>query len=295
MRVTQAGICETDLQLAKGYMGFQGVPGHEFVGVVQSGPYAGRRAVGEINCSCYKCSTCRSGRATHCPHRTVLGIDRHDGAFAQYLAIPHSSLHWISDRVTDDQAVLVEPLAAAFQITKQIAFDGSQSIAILGDGRLGYLCAVVLSRQITTGEICVVGKHQAKLQRFEREGIPTCLIENAEHNELPKKYFDVVVDCTGATSGLAMAVEMVRPRGIVVMKTTVAAEHQLSLAAIVIDEISVVGSRCGPFADALQAIESDGIALDDLVTHRFGLQQVEEAFRAAADPSSFKVVFQIGN
>jgi threonine dehydrogenase-like Zn-dependent dehydrogenase len=291
VRVNQAGICETDLQLARGYMGFSGVLGHEFVGIASSGPLTHRRVVGEINCNCQTCKTCRSGRPTHCPHRTVIGIDRHDGAFAEQVAIPQHNLHLVPDTVTDDQAVFVEPLAAAFQILQQVTVKSADRVAILGDGRLGYLSAQVLS--LASDQITVFGKHGPKLLRFGRRNINTVQISSADAHELPPNEFDLVVDCTGSTTGLPMALQLVRPRGTVVMKTTVADPHQLSLAAIVIEEINLVGSRCGPFDKALDALASGTIDVSGLVTDRYKLDQVDQAFAAAKNANSFKVVFDL--
>ena len=289
--VLQAGICETDLQLARGYMGFSGILGHEFVGIAQSGEYAGRRVVGEINCNCRTCETCLAGRATHCPNRTVLGIDRHDGAFAEQVAVPQHNLHLVPDHVADDQAVFVEPLAAAFRIISQIDPRVEDRIAILGDGRLGYLSAQVLS--LVSDHVTVLGKHGPKLLRFGRRGITTIQILSTDPESLPETKFDIVVDCTGSTSGLPIALRLVRPRGTVVLKTTVAEPHQLSLAAIVIDEIKVVGSRCGPFDKALDALATGQIDVSDLITDVFALDQVEEAFAASRTATNFKTVFRI--
>ncbi|KAA5545539.1 alcohol dehydrogenase catalytic domain-containing protein [Roseiconus nitratireducens] len=293
VRVIQAGVCETDLQLARGYMGFSGVPGHEFVGIAETGGHAGRRVVGEINCSCGQCATCQAGRPTHCPHRTVVGIDRHDGAFAQWLAIPESNLHAVPESVSDDQAVFVEPLAAAFQITDQVDITKSDRVAVIGDGRLGFLSAQVLS--LHSEHVTVFGKHQHKLARFADKGQSVATVAAPDPADLPHHAFDVVVDCTGSTTGLGMAVQLVRPRGTVVLKTTVAGTHELSLAAIVIDEINLVGSRCGPFDKAMDALQTGVIDVDGLITNRFRLDQVEQAFHSATQPNSFKVVFDIGS
>lgn len=289
--VSQAGICETDLQLARGYMNFQGILGHEFVGVAQSGTFAGQRVVGEINCNCRQCPTCLAGRPTHCPNRTVIGIDRHPGAFAERLAVPEHLLHPVPEAVSDDQAVFVEPLAAAFEILRQVSIGQSDRIAILGDGRLGYLCAQALS--LASPRITAFGKHGQKLLRFGHHGHTTVQISSTHPDELPSKQFDVVVDCTGSISGLPMALHLVRPRGTVVMKTTVADPHSLSLATIVIDEITLVGSRCGPFEQALAALDAGTIDVSGLITHRFGLDDVENAFDAATSPNAFKTVFDI--
>src|SRR5215510_4665109 len=216
VRVTRAGVCETDLQLIKGYMGFRGVLGHEFVGVAESGPMKGRRVVGEINCACWACETCRRGLPTHCPNRTVLGILNHDGAFADLIAVPQRNLHAVPDVLSDDVAVFTEPVAAAFQIPVQLTIGGQDRIAILGDGRLGNLCAQVLAR--LSDRVLVIGKHREKLAILTSMGIATTLLSDA----IDERAFDIVVDCTGSDSGLPTALKLVRPRGTIVLKTTVA-------------------------------------------------------------------------
>ena len=288
--VQLAGICETDLQLAKGYMGFTGVPGHEFVGIAKTGPHAGKRVVGEINCYCQKCETCLAERQSHCPHRTVIGIDGHDGAFAEWVVIPNHILHLVPDNLADEEAVFVEPLAAAFEIPEQITVEKSDRVAILGDGRLGLFSAWVLSQY--SGQVTVFGKHEHKLSRFDQRDIPTQRINSADLSEFPVNSFDVVIDCTGSTSGLPAAIQMVRPRGTVVMKTTVADQHCMSLASIVIDEINLIGSRCGPFSTAMNALASKAINLDGLITHEFRLDDAKTAFATAASAESFKVVLR---
>jgi threonine dehydrogenase-like Zn-dependent dehydrogenase len=288
--VLLAGVCETDLQLIQGYMGFAGVLGHEFVGVARSGQFAGQRVVGEINCSCHQCDTCRAGRPTHCPHRTVIGIDRHDGAFATTLAVPECNLHAVPDQLSNRQAVLTEPLAAAFEITEQVTVNASDRVAVLGDGRLALMCAQVLANR--SSNVIVFGKHASKLQRFAERGVSTEQLQGAQPSDVPANAFDLVVDCTGSTTGLPMALHMVRPRGTVIMKTTVAGPHEQSLAAIVIDEINLLGSRCGPFDQALEAIANGQINLDDLVTDTFALSDYQAAFAAAKNADSFKVIFE---
>jgi threonine dehydrogenase-like Zn-dependent dehydrogenase len=287
VEVVQAGICETDLQLARGYMGFSGVLGHEFVGVATSGIFAGKRVVGEINCNCRNCPRCQSGMGNHCGSRTVIGIDRHDGAFAQRLAVPEHNLHVIPDSVSDDQAVFVEPLAAALQIGQQVNLNASDRVAILGDGRLAYLCSQAI--KCDAPDVTVISKHREKTARFESRGIKTVPRENVGCPQA----FDIVVDCTGSASGLPLALRLVRPRGTVIMKTTIASEHRLSLATIVIDEITVVGSRCGPFDKAIQALQDKSIDVSNLITHRYPLDAVHDAMKSAVSPKAFKVVFDI--
>jgi len=289
VRVVRAGVCETDLQLIQGYMGFKGVLGHEFVGFAESGRFAGQRVVGEINCSCWKCDTCRSGLPTHCPDRTVLGILGHDGAFAEYIAVPEQNLHTVPESLSTDEAVFVEPLAAAYQILKQGLAERGQSVVVLGDGRLGNLCAQVLTD--FGCNVLVVGKHDRKLNvlREINSEIQTTLLEDAT----PSRDADVVVDCTGSSTGLPTALQHVKPWGTVVLKTTVAGEQTLALAPIVIDEVRVVGSRCGPFGDALDGLQSGRIKVKPLISERFGLDQAVEALKLTSNQPVLKVLLDV--
>jgi len=287
VRVLRAGICETDLQLLQGYMNFRGVPGHEFVGVAESGSYRGRRVVGEINCSCGECEFCREGLGNHCPRRSVLGILNREGAFAEYLTLPQKNLHPVPDDVSTDEAVFTEPLAAAFQIPAQLPLDASRRVVILGDGRLGNLCAQVIAR--LGCRLTVVGKHAEKLALLRTLGIETALLADAD----PDRSADVVVDCTGAASGLEAALRFVRPRGTVVLKTTVAGAQSTWLAPIVIDEITVIGSRCGPFAPALEALRKREVSVAPLISARFPLRGAAEAFAQARTSSALKILLEV--
>ena len=289
VRVTQAGICETDLQLVAGYMGFSGVPGHEFVGIAESGSFAGQRVVGEINCVCNNCNFCSRGLGNHCPHRTVIGIVNHDGAFADRLVVPEANLHRIPDRLSDDLATLVEPVAAALQIPEQIVLDKNMDAVVVGDGRLGNLCAQVLSKRV--GSVRVVGKHAEKLRMFGGMDLETMLLPEVPANLAA----DIVADCTGSSSGLATALSLVRPRGTVVMKTTVAATHQLALAPVVIDEVTIVGSRCGPFDKAIKALAADEFSLEGFVSAHFPIDDFSTAFARAKEPDAIKVILQINS
>jgi len=287
VRVLAAGLCETDLQLAQGYMGFQGVLGHEFVGIAEGGTWAGRRVVGEINCSCHRCATCQRGQANHCPHRTVLGILNRDGAFAERVWLPERNLHPVPDTVPDWQAVFTEPLAAAFRIGEQIPLAAGEETVVLGDGRLGNLCAQVLHR--TGCRVTVVGKHPRKLALLQQLNIATRLLSQADDC----RGAELVVDCTGSPTGLETALRLVRPRGTVVLKTTVASPHQLSLAPVVIDEVNVVGSRCGPFLPALQALERHEIDLAPLVEQIIPLDQVPAAIDRARTTPVLKILIDV--
>jgi len=286
VRVLRAGICETDLQLVRGYMGFNGVLGHEFVGVAESGPFKDRRVVGEINCSCWTCATCRAGRPSHCPNRSVIGILNHDGAFADFIAVPQRNLHLVPVSMPDDVAVFTEPVAAAFQIPAQIAIGRQDRVVVLGDGRLGNLCAQVLAR--LSSHVTVVGKHPDKLALLNSE-ISTKLLSDIE----PSHDADVVVDCTGSPTGLPTALSLVRPRGTVVLKTTVAGEQTMALAPIVIDEVTVVGSRCGPFDRALTALGSGEVSVLPLISARFGLSDGVAALEHARTKPALKVLLDV--
>ncbi len=250
LRIRQAGICATDLEIVKGYMGFHGVLGHEFVADVISSPdndLVGQRVCGEINVVCGRCDLCLSGLSNHCRARTVLGILNRDGAFAEFVRLPAVNLHVIPPGVDDDAAVFVEPLAAAFQVLKQVKVDSSKWVTVLGDGRLGLLVAQVLND--AGCPVRVIGKHPEKLALCEKWSIRSRAVADI----VPRHDQDIVVDCTGSAAGLEMALQMVRPRGVIVLKSTVAAGKALNLAPVVIDEIQILGSRCGPFREAIRA------------------------------------------
>ncbi len=285
VRVALAGICNTDLELVKGYMGFRGVLGHEFVGTVAAGPAAwrGRRVVGEINFACGHCSICVQGLWRHCPNRRVMGILNADGAFADVVAVPVANLHAVPDRVVDDAAVFTEPLAAAFEILEQVHVEPRTACVVLGDGKLGLLAAQVLFQ--AGARVLAVGKHDDNLQILGRRGIETVRLEN--WNRAPA---DVVVEATGSAAGFAVAVAVTRPRGTLVLKSTVADAAQLNLAPLVINEITVVGSRCGSFAPALRALEAGSVDVQSLIAARRPLRDAVEALRLAASPGILKVV-----
>ena len=294
VRVIRAGVCETDVQLIRGYMGFRGVLGHEFVGVAEQGPYAGRRVVGEINCSCWTCETCLAGRPTHCPNRTTIGINNHDGAFADYIPVPQRNLHLVPDAMPTDVAVFTEPVAAAFQIPAQLALDRTDRVVVLGDGRLGNLCAQVLAG--ICDRVIVVGKHAAKLALLDDLGIETALLDGrGVRLEADQPKADVVVDCTGSDTGLPTALQLVRPRGTIVLKTTVAGTQQMPWAPVVIDEVTIVGSRCGPFDRALEALEAGSVSVLPMISERFDLPHGIDALDAAQKKGVLKVLIDMEN
>ena len=285
--VIKAGICETDLQLCKGYMGFSGTLGHEFVGIARSGRFAGQRVVGEINCACHACEMCRRQLTNHCPNRTVIGIVSHDGAFADSVIVPDRNLHAVPDRVSDSEAVFVEPVAAACRIAEQIPLAGGEIVTVLGDGRLGNLCAQVLRHQGC--QVRVVGKHDFKLRILEQSDIPTVKLEELQ----PRRDSDIVVDCTGSPTGLTTALQLVRPCGTIVLKTTVAADQTLHMAPFVIDEIRLIGSRCGPFADALELLSQGAISVEPLLSATYPLEAATTAFEHAVRKDALKVLFGV--
>ncbi len=290
VKVRMAGICGTDLELARGYMSYRGVLGHEFVGqVVESAErgLTGRRVVGEINAACGRCDACIAAMERHCPNRTVLGILGRDGCFADYLLLPNRNLLVVPDVLSDELAVFTEPVAAAYEIFAQVRIPRNAAIAVLGDGRLGAIVAMALLAEEYSA--IVGGHHREKLARLSALGIATAL----EAELVPG--FDVVIDCTGASAGFARAIELVRPRGTIVLKSTAAAAANPAprLNDIVVNEISVVGSRCGRFAPALDALAAGKLDVTALISAVYPLEDALAAFAAAAVPSNFKVLFKL--
>ena len=287
VRVHQAGVCSTDLEITRGYMNYTGVLGHEFVGTVVDSPDAklvGRRVCGEINCPCGQCELCRGGLSNHCPNRSVLGILNHEGAFADHVRLPAGNLHVLPDAVDDDRAVFVEPLAAAFQVLRQVRVDGDTWVTVLGDGRLGLLVAQVLRN--TGCPVRMIGKHADKMAWCEKWQIHSRRLADIA----PRHDQDVVVDCTGSAAGFELATQLVRPRGTIVLKSTMAQGVPLNLAPLVVDEITVVGSRCGPFGEAIAALASGAVDVLSLVSRRMKLEQGVEAMDLARRPGVMKVI-----
>lgn len=298
IRPLVAGVCSTDLEICRGYMGFTGVLGHEFVGVVDkvhddSDPGAaallGKRVVGSINCVCGRCDMCRRGLARHCRDRTVLGIAGRDGCFAERFALPVRNLHVLPETLDREKAVFTEPLAAACQIDRQLHIQGQPYVTVLGDGRLGLLVAQALAR--LNASVRVIGKHPAKLELCTKWGIKHRMLDELT----PRKDQDIVVDCTGSADGLELAMRLVRPCGRIVLKTTVADAPPLNLAPLVIDEIELVGSRCGVFTDALPLLDADEVDVVSMISRRMNLADGVEALRAAQQRDVVKVLIEIGN
>jgi threonine dehydrogenase-like Zn-dependent dehydrogenase len=287
IRVTAAGICGTDLQMLEGYADFRGIAGHEFVGVVEDAPasdahWIGRRVVGEINVGCGTCDRCASGIKEHCPHRTVVGIRDRSGTFAEFLSLPAANLQRVPDHVDDHAAVLVEPIAAACRILEQVIVKTDTRVAVVGDGRLGNLIAQVLSTR--TSDLVLIGRREAKLRVARELGIDARTIDGA----VPGDY-DLVVDATGRPDGLERALELVRPRGTVVLKSTCNGATTMPLWPIPVHEIKIVGSRCGPFAMAIDMLAAAEVKTAPLLAGVFPLESFHEAFDLAR--REFKVLF----
>lgn len=289
VRVTMVGICNTDLEIIKGYMGFKGILGHEFVGVVDecdTREFWGKRVVGEINCGCGQCSYCQSGQSRHCPNRSVLGILKRDGAFADYLILPIKNLHIVPDSLSNEEAVFVEPLAAALQILEQVEIKPEHSVVVIGDGKLGLLIAMVMAQ--TNCLLTVIGKHHPKLDILKQKGISTLL--SHQTNELKA---DIVIECSGHPSGFDLSQKIVKPMGKIVLKSTFAEEILFNPANMIINEITLIGSRCGPFDKALSLLEKKVIDITPLITDVYPIKNGFEAFEIAKKPESLKVLIKM--
>lgn len=287
LRVSVAGVCNTDLELVRGYYPYSGVPGHEFVGVVEeaegASEWIGRRVVGEINAVCGECATCRSGRTTHCEKRTVLGIANRNGAFATHLTLPVSNLHEVPKGVPDDVAVFTEPTAAALEIQEQVSLKSGDRVLVVGAGKLGHLVARTL--EMTGCDLLVVGRSPRPLALLADCGIRTGTAE-----AVTERSFDIAVECTGNPEGLEIARRAVRPRGTIVLKSTYHGRTSVDLAPIVVDEITLVGSRCGPFGPALDLLARGTVDPGPLVDNRYDLSEAVAAFEHAARPGTLKIL-----
>ncbi len=290
IHVLQAGICSTDLHIVKGYMDFQGILGHEFVGVVEQAPnqssLIGKRVVGEINAACGICQTCIQGRPTHCPDRTTLGIMGRDGAFADFLALPIINLHTLPDEISHEQAVFVEPLAAACEIPQLIAIKPTDRVIVIGDGKLGLLCTQVLALQGC--DITLLGRHPEQLSWLNTKGIAV----TSEAQDILTGA-DIVVEATGSPEGLAIATKLVRPRGTIVLKSTYHGHVSVNMTELVINEVSIIGSRCGPFAPALRVLAGGMVEVEPLIHSRFSLAEGVKAMEQAAQPGTLKVLLNM--
>jgi threonine dehydrogenase-like Zn-dependent dehydrogenase len=288
--IKKVGICSTDLEMLKGYYPYTGIPGHEFVGVVESSPndpsWIGKRVVGEINIPCHRCSACLRGHPTHCEARQSLGIKDHPGVFADNLVLPLENLHLVPESVSDDAAVFTEPLAAALEILEQVSIRPSDRVLVVGAGRLGQLVAQVIS--LTGCELMVVARYprQQSLLRSRK-------IISITEVEVPPREMDLVIDATGSPSGFDLARLAVRPRGTIVLKSTYAGSLNVNLSSIVVDEVCILGSRCGPFRPALRLLADRRVDPTPLIEDRFSLSDGVEAFEQAAKPGSLKVLIEM--
>ena len=289
IRLLSGGICNTDLELLHGYYGFSGVPGHEFVGEVvgaDDSRLVGRRVVGEINLACGKCDWCSKGLGRHCPRRSVLGIVRHAGAFREILTLPESNLHVVPESVPTEAAVFVEPLAAACEILDQAAIPDGAVVAVLGDGKLGLLIAQVLNASSKT--VHLYGRHKNKLRIAERAGVETIVAGKT----IPVSRYEWVVEATGSQNGLEQAVRMARPRGTIFLKSTVHGKVRIDTAPVIVNEITLIGSRCGRFEPALELLKSGKVKVLEMISERMKLAEARRAFEVAGRRGVLKVLLE---
>lgn len=293
IKTTMAGVCNTDEEITKGYMGYQGVLGHEFTGVVADvfngadKGWIGKRVVGEINAGCKKCKWCASGLERHCPNRGTLGIWQKEGSFSEYFTLPVSNLLEIPDNVSDETAVFIEPLAAAYEILEQILIQPTDKVALLGDGKLGLSIALVLGA--LNIDLIHIGKHQNKLEISKNAGNKTLLLDEIKGLE---QSFNVVIEATGSKGGFETSLNLVKPRGTLVLKSTIAAKEGLNLAPVVINEITVVGSRCGQFAPVMRLLEKGAIDVKPLITKVVPFEKGVEAFELNRQKETLKVILK---
>ncbi len=292
VRVVKSGICNTDIEIVRGYAGFEGTIGHEFVGVVEeskdSPELIGKRVVGEINVGCNTCNWCKKHDARHCPNRTVLGIINRDGCHAEFLTLPVRNLLVVPDEITDDQALFAEPLAAAFGIMEQVNISSETKVAVIGDGKLGILCAWSLA--LESGNVVLIGKHNEKLNIAEKEGVEGMLLEKARKI---KREFDVVVEASGSESGFETALDLLKPRGKLVLKSTFQGKPRWESWRVVVDEITIIGSRCGIFSPVLDLLKERAINVENLISEEFLLSDGVKAMDKAAQKGVMKVVLSM--
>jgi threonine dehydrogenase-like Zn-dependent dehydrogenase len=288
VRVLRAGICNTDLELLRGYYPYTGVPGHEFVGIVErgAGHLMGQRVVGEINAACGQCRFCRTGQPTHCENRTVLGIVNRNGAFAEYLTLPIENLHPVPDNVPTDVATFTEPIAAALEIQQQVKVSPAEQVLVVGDGKLGQLVAQTLA--LTGCDLWVVGRYAEKLANLEARGIRVGFADR-----VIDRAFDITVECTGNPEGFAIARRALRPRGTLVLKSTYAGQLTIDASSLVVDEITLIGSRCGPFIPALELLRTGQVDVLPLIHARYPLSEGLKAFDHAQRKGVMKVLLEI--
>ena len=294
IKVKLVGICNTDYEITKGYMGYNGILGHEFVGVVEEingedKSLLGKRVVGEINLGCKNCDYCAKGLERHCPNRQTLGIFNKDGCFADYVTLPLSNLLEVSEKINNETSVFVEPLAAALEILEQLHIKPYEKVCVLGDGKLGLITALALNA--SNVDVTLVGKHQNKLDIAKEQNVKTVLLENLKQDD--NKSFDVVVEATGRVSGFETSLSLVKPRGVLVLKSTIATGKELNLAPIVIDEITVLGSRCGQFAPALRLMEKNVIDFSKLVSAKLSFDDAILGFEKNKEKNTIKILLEM--
>ncbi len=292
IKTIMVGICNTDYEITKGYMGFKGVIGHEFVGIVEKigknapAELLGKRVVGEINCACNNCKMCAQNLQRHCPNRSTLGIFKKDGCFSEYFTLPYENVIEISPEIDDITATFTEPLAAAYEIAEQIHIKPDSKVALLGDGKLG-LCISLVFNALNI-DFTHIGKHEEKLKISKELGVKTKLLSELEEKD--NKTFDIVVEATGSTGGFNTSSNLVKPRGILVLKSTIAAREGLNLAQIVVDEITIIGSRCGQFKPVLRLTEKNKINVKPLVSAIYNVDEFEKAFKENSKCENIKIL-----
>jgi threonine dehydrogenase-like Zn-dependent dehydrogenase len=291
VRVLLSGICNTDLEIVRGYAGFSGTIGHEFVGVVEEATDApdliGKRVVGEINAGCGNCEICKKGDSRHCPNRTVLGIVGRDGAHAEFLTLPARNLLEVPNEVTNEQAVFAEPLAAAFGITEQVEISPETRVAVIGDGKLGLLCAQSLA--LKSRNVSLIGKHEEKMRIAKKRGIETVLLETATQLN---RAFDVAAEASGSESGFQTALDLLKPRGKLILKSTFQGTPRWQAARVVVDEITIIGSRCGRFAPALELLKNKAVDVENMIAEEFSLINGVRAMKRASEKGVLKVLLK---
>lgn len=290
IQVILAGICQTDLEIIKGYMNFNGILGHEFVGKVIDSPsdktWLGKRVVGEISIGCGHCEYCLKGLARHCPSRSTMGILNQEGCFSEQIVLPLKNLIPVPDEISNEEAVFIEPLAAACEILEQVHIEPNYETAIIGDGRLAQLVARVL---VLTGcKVTLIGKHPEKLRRVDQKRIQCFLL-----NDLPSRKFDIVIEASGSPLGFQTALNLTKPRGVMVLKSTYEGNAPINLAQVVIDEISIVGSRCGQFIPAIRLLKDKKVAVKDLISQIYPIDEFDKAFQQAKSSKTLKTILEI--
>ncbi len=286
IKVTLRGICRTDLELTKGYMNFRGVPGHEFVGIVEDADdktLIGGRVVGDINCGCGECPECRIDDEHHCQNRTVLGILGRDGAFAEKLTLPEKNLHTVPDFISDEEAVFIEPLSAAFRVAEQVKVINND-VLVLGDGKLGLLIAQSLA--FLRADVVLCGRHPEKMELIQMANLTTKTADEL----LPNKKYSVVIEATGSKEGFLTAMERIKPRGKLVIKSTLAEQPYVDLNQIIVDEISIIGSRCGSFEQGIALLEQKGVKVKELIQKTYRLEKGLKAFEEAGKTGALKIL-----